>query len=145
VLVTYNGTLLYRLPNNYVMKLKPEHLQKFPFYEDFKVPGLLVQLDEDIIFPVSRSNLSYIIDKQLKPLLRPLSELKKKLNDNVPDLVQQELAAVFKAKNTGLLQPNTKALLAKHLFDIDGLIEAGLALPYHFELKKDPENFWIFD
>lgn len=143
--ISPNRNFTLTMPNTYVMELKPEHLQKFPFYEDLKAPGLLVQLGENIVFPASRNNLSYIIENQLKPLLRPLSELKKKLNDKVPVKIQQELTEVFKAKNTGLLKPATKAMLAKHLFDIDGLIEAGLALPYHFELKKDPESFWAFD
>lgn len=129
------------------MKLKPEHLQHFPFYEDHQSPGLLVQLDDDVLFPVSKSNLDYVIEKQLKPLLRPLSELKHKFMNEakLPAILQQELAFVLKAKDCSLLQPKTKELLVKNLFDIDGLIEAGLAVPYNFEWKKDLESFWILD
>lgn len=126
------------------MKLKPEHLLQFPFYEDRKAPGLLVQLSENIVFPASKNNLPYIIENQLKPLLRPLSELKTKfINDTIPDYLKSELTELIKSKNLNLAKNTTKQLLAKNLFDVDRLIEAGLALPYNFELKKDKEFFWV--
>jgi|GEM_PF-5434840 len=129
------------------MELKPEHLKIFPFYEDHKVPGLLVQLGEDIVFPVSRINLEFVIKNQYKPLLRPISELKKKIisEKGLPENLQSELASLTTSEDCKLLKESTKALLAKNLFDIDGLIEAGLALPYSFELKRYPQSFWILD
>ena len=131
------------------MILKLEHLKKFPFYEDQQVPGLLVQFGEDVLFPASCSNLEFIIEKQLKPLLRPLSELKLKKTSlpNLSSKVKQELEYVSKTKDCSNLKPSTKKFLVKNLFDIDGLIEAGLALKYNFEWKKDFQNEsgWAFD
>lgn len=131
------------------MKLLPEHLRKFPFYEDSKVPGLLVQFTEDVLFPVTESNLAFVIKKQLKPLLRPLSELKirKELLEKLPLELKKELESFLKTKDFNNLKPSTKKLLIKNLFDIDGLIEAGLAIKYKFELKNDLKNesLWAYD
>lgn len=119
------------------MKLKLEHLKKFPFYEDQQVPGLLVQFGEEVLFPASKSNLEFIIEKQLKPLLRPLSELKFKKTSftNLSATLKQELDYISKTKDCSNLKSSTKKFLIKNLFDIDGLIEAGLALHYNFEWK----------
>lgn len=133
------------MPNTYEMKLKPEHLKKFPFYEDKKAPGLLVQLGEDIVFPVSKHNLTYIIENQLKPLLKPISQLKARvLYDKIPEYLKKELSEAINSKNLNNLKTTTKQLLVKNLFDVDGLIENGLALPYNFELKNE-ESYWVLD
>ena len=127
------------------MKLKPEHLQHFPFYEDQKIPGLLIQLNESIIFPANKKNLNYIVEHQLKPLLRQLSELKNKiLLEKIPITLRSEIIEIIENKKK-VLKNSTKQLLLKNLFDVDGLIELGLALPYHFELKDDPKSIWAFD
>ena len=129
------------------MKLTLDHLLKFPRYEDLELPGLLVQIGESIILPVTKSNLDFIIEKQYKPLLRPLSELKKKISKEkeLPNWIKSELKSISSTKDYNLLSPNTKKALIKNLFDIDGLIEVGLALPYNFEWKKDTESLWVFD
>jgi len=129
------------------MILQAEHLVKFPFYEDHKRPGLLVQLAEDVLFSVTRMNIDFIIEQQYKPLLRPLCELEKDLlsEHDMPETLRLELYWVTESKDCKLLSPKTKALLAKNLFDIDGLIEAGLAVPYNLEWKKDLESYWALD
>ena len=125
------------------MVLSHEHLLKFPLYEDQHVPGLLVQLGEHIIFPASRVNLDFIIKNQYKPLLRPIKELDiTTLKREVPEKIKRELAMANENNSCQNMTASTKDLLAKHLFDIDGLIDAGLALPYNFEWKKDIESFW---
>jgi len=125
------------------MVLSHEHLLKFPLYEDQHVPGLLVQLGEHIIFPASRTNLDFIIENQYKPLLRPIKELDiNNFKQELPENIKKELAVANQNNSCQSMTDATKKALAKHLFDIDGLIDAGLALPYNFEWKKDIEIFW---
>ena len=125
------------------MVLKLEHLLKFPLYEDQNVPGLLVQSGEHIIFPVSRMNLDFIIKNQYKPLLRPMKELNlDNIKHEIPEKIKIELLTAIKNNSCEDMTATTKALLAKNLFDIDGLIDADLAVPYNFEWKKDFESFW---
>jgi len=125
------------------MILSLEHLLKFPLYEDRHVPGLLVQMGEHIIFPASRMNLDFIVKNQYKPLLRPIKELDtNNLKSEIPEKIKSELILAHQNNSCLNMAASTKAALAKHLFDIDGLIDAGLALPYNFEWKNDIEIFW---
>ena len=135
------------MPNSNPMILTPEYLRQFPFYENHNVPGLLVQLDEDILFPVGTSNLEYIIENKLKVLLRPLSQLEEQFDmlEHIPSELKNELSQLCINKDFSILSDDTRTILIKNLFDVDCLIEEGIALPYQFEWKKDLESFWIID
>lgn len=121
------------------MKLEYKHLRKYPFYEDKKTTGLMVLFAKDIFLPVTEGNLDYVIQNQLKPILRPLSDLTEKFIDTMgtekPDRATR--AELDYIRTTGDMEnttPKTIHLLEDHLFDIQGLIKKGLAIDYN---KKD--------
>lgn len=118
------------------MKIEHQHLKKFPFFQDTHSNGLVVLFDEYVFLPVSDDNLNYVIDKQLKPALRPMSDLTKGFLDG--NLKQNELRAeldAFMANEIDFeeLTPDSSEFICSNLFDVDNLLDQGLAIDFKFK------------
>lgn len=118
------------------MKIELHHLKKFPFYQDTHSYGLVVLFDEFVFLPVSDDNLDYVIERQLKPALRPLSDLSKSfLDGHLQDLELRDELEALMADEIELHQLSTAStqFMQNNLFDIDGLLDEGLAIDFKFK------------
>ncbi len=118
------------------MKIENSHLTIYPFYEANKAHGLVVLFDEYVFLPVTDENLEYVLDKQLKPALRPISDLTKNFLEN--HLEQDELKGeleTYAAEEILFedLTQESRQFLCLNLFDVNHLLEEGLAIDYKFK------------
>lgn len=113
------------------MKLERIQLLKYPFLKKNNQSGLLVLLKEKELIPVTFENLDNVIDQQLKPALRPYSEL----TDDFMELYQLDeetklqLRTIRDTKQLKNISLKTAQFLLDHFFDVEGLLEKGQAVP----------------
>ncbi|NBL64116.1 hypothetical protein GV828_02755 [Flavobacterium sp. NST-5] len=118
------------------MKIEDSHLTIYPFYEANQSQGLVVLFDEFVFLPVTLENLNYVIENQLKPALRPIGDLTNFfLDHNLEDHnIRAELEAYAALEiSFDSLTVAAKQFLYHNLFDVNNLLEQGLAIDYKFK------------
>ncbi len=118
------------------MKIEYHHLRKFPFYEDSREKGLIVLFEEYVFLPVTNENVNFVLESQMKPALRPISDLTPRFISNleIEQQLKRELES-FRENETSYanLSQNAKLVLHQNLFDVDDLLAQNLAIDYKFK------------
>lgn len=118
------------------MKIEYHHLIKFPFYEGSREKGLMVLFEEYVFLPVTNENINFVVENQMKPALRPLSDLTLRFiaNLEIENSLKNELESFRETEvSYADLSQNAKSVLHQNLFDVDGLLAQNLAIDYKFK------------
>jgi hypothetical protein len=114
------------------MKLEQIQLLKYPFLQKKNNQnGLKVLSNENEWIPVTLENIDDVIEQQLKPALRPYSELTDDFMElyRLDEKTKSELQIIRDTKQLKNISLKTAQFLLDCFFDVEGLLDKGLAVP----------------